>query len=160
MWEFRRRPGGTLTPEEKQNLEKAVREVAAAADVVRTAAAVPEESSTRRRIAARPIGRLLGLFLDMLDHFPELAAFIRTFEAWQEEILNYFDARQTSGPVEGINNKARVIVKRAFGLKSPESLWTRLILDLNRASDVILYTIEQMQGLVAEFRAVFSPSCT
>lgn len=115
------------------------------------------DKATDRRKAHRA---LIGLFLDMLDHFPELAAFIRTFEAWQEEILNYFDARQTSGPVEGINNKARVIVKRAFGLKSPDSLWTRLILDLNRASDVILYTIEQMQGLVAEFRAVFSPSCT
>lgn len=46
------------------------------------------------------------MFLDMLDYFPELAAFIRTFETWQKEILNDFDARQTSGPVEGINNKA------------------------------------------------------
>lgn len=103
---------------------------------------------------------LIELFLDMLDHFPELEAFIRTFETWQEEILNYFDARQTSGPVEGINNKARVIVKRAYGLKSAESLWTRLVLDLNRAGDVVLHTIEQMQGLVAGFRAIFSPSCT
>jgi transposase len=103
---------------------------------------------------------LIELFLDMLDHFPELEAFIRTFEAWQEEILNYFDARQTSGPVEGINNKARVIIKRAYGLKSAESLWTRLVLDLNWAGDVVLHTIEQMQGLVAGFRAIFSPSCT
>src|SRR5262249_614911 len=29
---------------------------------------------------------LIGLFFDMLDNFPELEAFIRTFEAWQEEI--------------------------------------------------------------------------
>lgn len=115
------------------------------------------DKATDRRKAHRA---LIGLFLDMLDHFPELAAFIRTFENWQEEILNYFDARQTSGPVEGINNKARVIVKRAYGLKSAESLWTRLVLDLNRAADVVLHTIEQMQGLVAGFRAIFSPSCT
>jgi transposase len=53
---------------------------------------------------------LIGLFLDMLEHFPELDAFIRTFEQWQEEILNYFDARQTSATIEGINNKARVIL--------------------------------------------------
>lgn len=101
---------------------------------------------------------LVGLFLDMLDFSPELEGFIRTFEQWQEEILNYFDARQTSGPVEGINNKARVILKRAYGLKSADSLWTRLILDLNRAQDIVLYTIGQIQGLVAGFRTIFA--CT
>jgi transposase len=101
---------------------------------------------------------LVGLFLDMLDDFPELDAFIRTFEAWQEEILNYFDARQTSAAVEGLNNKARVILKRSYGLKAADSLWTRLILDVNRATDVIRYTIGQIQELVAGFRAAFA--CT
>lgn len=101
---------------------------------------------------------LVGLFLDMLDFSGELDRFIKTFEQWQEEILNYFEARQTSGPVEGINNKARVILKRAYGLKSADSLWTRLILDLNRAQDVVLYTIDKIQGLVAGFRSVFA--CT
>jgi transposase len=101
---------------------------------------------------------LIGLFLDMLDNFPELASFIRTFEGWQEEILNYFDARQTSAPVEGINNKARVILKRTYGLKSADSLWTWLILDLNRAKDVVLYTIGQIQELIAGFRVAFA--CT
>lgn len=102
----------------------------------------------------------VGLWLDILDHFPALDAFIRTFEAWQEEILNYFEAGQTSGPVEGINNKARVIVKRAYGLKSADSLWTRLVLDLNRAKEVVVRTVETIRGLVAGFRAIFSPACT
>lgn len=53
-----------------------------------------------------------------------------------------------------------MIVKRGYGLKSAESLWTRLVLDLNRAADVVLHTIEQKQGLAAGFRAIFSPSCT
>jgi transposase len=101
---------------------------------------------------------LVGLFLDMLDFSPELEGFIRTFERWQDEILNYFDARQTSGPVEGINNKARVILKRSYGLKSADSLWTRLILDLNRAQDVVLHTIGQIQTLVAGLRMAFA--CT
>jgi transposase len=103
---------------------------------------------------------LTGLWLDILDEFPELASFIRTFETWQEEILNYFDAGQTSGPVEGINNKARVIVKRAYGLKSADSLWTRLILDLNRAKDLVRHTIGRIQDLVAGFRVIFSGACT
>ncbi len=101
---------------------------------------------------------LTGLWVDVLEAFPEMDRFIRTFEAWQEEILNYFDERQTSGPVEGINNKARVIVKRAYGLKSASSLWTRLVLDLNRGRDVVRHTIEQIRGLVVGFRAAFA--CT
>jgi transposase len=103
---------------------------------------------------------LTGLWLEILEHFPEMDSFIRTFETWQEEILNYFEARQTSGPVEGINNKARVIVKRAYGLKSADSLWTRLILDLNRAKDVVAHTIGKIKELVVNFRAMFSGACT
>ena len=40
-----------------------------------------------------------------------------TYDRWKTKILNYFDARQTSAAVEGINNKARVITKRTYGLK-------------------------------------------
>jgi transposase len=112
----------------------------------------------RARDRRQALRALDGLFLDMLDEFPELDAFLRTFEAWQEEILNYFDARQTSGPVEGLNNKARVILKRAYGLRGADSLWTRLILDVNRAGDAVPYTIRQIRQLVADFRALFS--CT
>jgi Transposase len=101
---------------------------------------------------------LVGLFLDMLDFSPELDRFLKTFERWQDEILNYFDARQTSGPVEGINNKARVILKRSYGLKSADSLWTRLILDLNRAQDIVLHSIGQIRELVAGLRTAFA--CT
>ena len=86
------------------------------------------DTANNRRTA---LYELIGLFLRILDEFPEMESFIVTFETWQDEILNYFEARQTSGPVEGINNKARVIIKRAYGLKSCDSLWTRLVLDLN-----------------------------
>jgi transposase len=113
------------------------------------------ETARDRREAQRC---LIGLFMDMLEDFPELDAFIRTYEGWQEEILNYFEAGQTSGPVEGINNKARVILRRAYGLKSADSLWTRLILDLNRAKDVVVYTIGRIRELTAGCQAVFA--CT
>ena len=107
---------------------------------------------------AKALRSLTGLWVDVLEQFPDMDRFIRTFETWQDEILNYFDRRQTSGPVEGINNKARVIVKRAYGLKAAASLWTRLVLDLNRSRDVVRHTIEQIRGLVAGFRAAFA--CT
>ncbi len=96
----------------------------------------------------------------MTGVFPALAAFVSTFADWQEQILNYFPAGQTSGVVEGINNKARVIIKRCYGLKSGASLWTRLILELNRGQDVVLYTIKQMHELVATMRVEFSPAST
>jgi transposase len=115
------------------------------------------ETATDRRSALR---RWVGLGVDVLDQFPALDAFIRTFEVWQDEILNDFETGQTSGPVEGINNKARVVVKRAYGLKSADSLWTRLVLDLNRAKDVVGQTIGQIRALVTGFRAIFSSACT
>ena len=115
------------------------------------------DTAANRRQAYRA---LIELFLDMLDQFPELESFIRTFENWQEEILNYFDARQTSGAVEGINNKARVILKRSYGLKEVDSLWTRLVLDLNRAKEAVKYTLGQIQEMVLGFRILFAPACT
>jgi hypothetical protein len=53
-----------------------------------------------------------------------------------------------------------VIVERAYGLRSADGLWTRLVLDLNRAKDVGLHAIERIQGLVTGFRAIFSPART
>jgi hypothetical protein len=62
--------------------------------------------------------------------------------------------------VEGINNKARVITKRAYGLKSAASLWTRLVLDLNLATEAIGQTIETLRAITSAFRPIFSMACT
>jgi len=156
LWEFRRDPQ-ELSPEDKQKLEELfgkLPRLRVLYEFRRRFQRIFDTAQDRRK-AHRA---LVGLFLDMLDFSPELDGFIKTFEQWQEEILNYFDARQTSGPIEGINNKARVILKRAYGLKSVDSLWTRLILDLNRAQEVVLYTIGQIHELAAGFRVIFA--CT
>jgi transposase len=115
-----------------------------------------DEAPDRRRGARA----LMEVFLDAIAWFPALDRFVVTYERWEEGILNYFESGQTSGPVEGINNKARVIVKRAYGLKSADSLWTRLILDLNLARDLVTCTIRHIRELVAGFRALFSGACT
>ena len=62
--------------------------------------------------------------------------------------------------MEGINNKARVITKRAYGLKSADRLWNRLILDLNRASEATGWTIEQIRQMARGLKALFDPSRT
>ena len=103
---------------------------------------------------------LTELFLQATAAFPELDAFFCTYEQWQEQILNYFAAGQTSGVVEGINNKARVVTKRAYGIKSAATLWTRLLLDLNLAGAIVLHTIDGIRKLVHGFRAIFSTVCT
>ncbi len=158
MWEFRR-PPQDLSAKEKHKLEDLFRTLPRLRTLyeIRVRFQKIFDTAPDRDHAYRS---LLRLFVDMLDTFPELDPFLRTFETWQEEILNYFDARQTSGPVEGINNKARVIVKRAYGLKSADSLWTRLILDLNRAGDLLLHSIDRVQELLVGFRAILSPVCT
>jgi transposase len=158
MWEFRRSPED-LSGEERAKLEGLFGKLPRLRTLyeIRVRFRAIFETAPDRRTALR---EFVGLWLDILDHFPGLEAFIRTFETWQEEILNYFESGQTSGPVEGVNNKARVIVRRSYGLKSADSLWTRLVLDLNRARDVVTHTIEKIRGLVAGFRAIFSPACT
>ena len=156
MWEFRRDPRG-LTEQERQRLEGLFRKLPRLRRLYEFRVRFQQIFDTARD-RRRALRDLVGLFVDMLQDFPELDRFICTFEAWQEEILNYFDARQTSAPVEGLNNKARVILKRSYGLKGADSLWTRLILDVNRATDVVLYTIGQIKDLVAGFRAIFA--CT
>ena len=47
--------------------------------------------------------------------FPE---FRKTLSRWMDKIANYFHQRTTSGMVEGINNKVKLIKRRAFGFRN------------------------------------------
>jgi transposase len=57
-------------------------------------------------------------------------AFITTLGNWRDEICNYFNARHSSGFVEGMNNKLKVIKRRCYGLLDPVCLFQRIQLDL------------------------------
>jgi len=156
MWAFRRDPESS-TPEERQALEGLFQTIPQLKELYRARLRFKEifDTAGDRTTAARWLRRLRreteGLGLD-------LGAFFATYDRWKKEILNYFEARQTSAAVEGINNKARVITKRAYGLKSADSLWTRLILDLNRASEAIGWSIEQIRQMARGLKALFDPS--
>ena len=56
--------------------------------------------------------------------------FLNTWHRWQDKILNSFDGRQTSGFVEGLNNKLKLLKRRCFGLDDPTALFRRLWLDI------------------------------
>lgn len=56
--------------------------------------------------------------------------FVKTLDKWIEEISNYFVKRETSGFVEGLNNKIKVIKRRCYGILNKEHLFQRISLDL------------------------------
>jgi Transposase len=90
----------------------------------------------------------------------DFSKFWTTYDNWKTGILNYFDGHYTSAAVEGINNKARVITKRCYGVKSAGTLWSRLILDLNRASEAVRRSIGELREIAAGLKAVFLAFCT
>ena len=69
-------------------------------------------------------------------------------------------AARTSAAVEGINNKARVITMRCYGVKSAGTLFSRLILDLNRASEAAGRSIGELRQIAGGLKAVFLAFCT
>lgn len=85
----------------------------------------------------------------------ELSKFFATYDAHRDGILAYFDERKTSGPVEGINNKARVITKRCYGVKCVSTIWRRLCLDLNLARQLVVRTVPRMKELAHRIREKF-----
>ena len=58
-------------------------------------------------------------------------SFLKTLNINYIEITNYFINRQSSGFVEGLNNKIKVIKRRCYGITNITNLFRRICLDLN-----------------------------
>ena len=56
--------------------------------------------------------------------------FISTLNKYMPFIANYFKDRKSSGFVEGLNNKIKVIKRRCYGLSKIKTVFQRLFLDL------------------------------
>lgn len=56
-----------------------------------------------------------------------LGKFVQTLRHWWEQILNYFSERLTSGLVEGLNNRLKLIKRRAFGYRNFEHFRLRVL---------------------------------
>lgn len=59
-----------------------------------------------------------------------LDTFVKTLLNYSGYITNYFIRRETSGFVEGINNKVKVIKRRCYGIYDLKHLFQRIFLDL------------------------------
>lgn len=84
-----------------------------------------------RAIFQRDIDWLTGLFdlgnwLSLAaEYFPESQ---KTIRRWLPEIIAYFDNRTTSGMVEGINNKLKLIKRSAYGFRNFNNFQARCLL--------------------------------
>ncbi|MGJ5674496.1 MAG: ISL3 family transposase [Nostochopsis sp.] len=69
----------------------------------------------------------LGIWLSKAKkHFPNSN---NTFIRWFDEIVAYFDHRTTSGAVEGINNKLKLIKRSAYGFRNFNNFRVRCLLN-------------------------------
>jgi transposase len=59
------------------------------------------------------------------QYFPDS---VKTITNWIDEIIAYFDNRTTSGIVEGINNKLKLIKRSAYGFRNFENYKNRCLL--------------------------------
>ena len=66
------------------------------------------------------------------SEIPEMKAFAKTLRKHWQEIINYYDAEITTGPLEGFNNKIKTLKRQSYGFRDQEYFKLK-ILALHRA---------------------------
>jgi transposase len=152
MWLYRRRRKD-LTEEQQTELDQLLETIPALhfAYFFRESVAEIFDTAKHRKDASRQLEELRELVADE----PELVKFFATYDRWRDGILAYFDCHESSGPVEGLNNKARVITRRSYGLKNTDSLWKRLVLDVNRFGSTVRRSVQDLHALARSIQAQF-----
>jgi transposase len=62
----------------------------------------------------------------------ELTQVWPTLSHWRNQILNYFDDRQTNAYAEGITNKIKVLKRRGYGHRNPQRYRHKVLLACGR----------------------------
>ncbi|NJL58713.1 MAG: ISL3 family transposase [Desulfobacteraceae bacterium] len=85
-----------------------------------------------RMISKQKAQKELGIWAGVvrLSGLNTFENFLRTSEKHMEEITDYFTERLTSGFVEGLNNKIKVIRRRCYGIFNVKHLFQRIFIDL------------------------------
>jgi transposase len=130
MWPFRQRPGA-LDPQEWERLERLFiysPKSEAAYHLREDLTDLFERDDTKAgakgaiRAWCKQVRR---------SGLAEFESFLGTINRWMDEITNYFQGRQTSGFVEGFNNRVKVLKRRCYGIVNVSRLFQRLTLDLH-----------------------------
>jgi transposase len=76
----------------------------------------------------------LGVWEHNLDaaNLFELTQLWRNLQWWRDEILNYFDDRQTNAFAEGVTNKIKVMIRSAYGFRNHRRYGLKLLLTTRR----------------------------
>lgn len=154
MHDFRRRPED-LKPAQAQALDELFEKVPTLGVIyhLRWQATQIFDTATDRETAAQALRQWMAdARATELDWEP----FITTLENHWDGILAYFDERRTSGPVEGLNTKIRVVLRRGYGIRNIATLWTRILLDVNWSWKKIGNTIGALRHLVTRIQAQFA----
>src|ERR671915_1764649 len=129
LWALRKR-SENLAPEEHALLDRLFE----ASSVLRKAYTLREkltrifDKNHSKKPGRRAIRRWLAQVRDSgLECFD---TFLSTLEKRMDIITNYFISRSSSGWVEGLNNKIKVLKRRAYGVKNLGNLFRRIWLDL------------------------------
>jgi transposase len=67
-----------------------------------------------------------------------LTSFIKTLQRWWNPILNYFNQRITNGTVEGINNRVKLIKRRAYGYRNVTNFRNRIVAEISSAGPLAI----------------------
>jgi transposase len=154
MHDFRRRPED-LKPEQKQALDDLFERVPLLGVIyhLRWNATKIFDTAPDRATAARELGEWIAeARASEMDWEP----FITMLKNHWNGILAYFDERKSSGPVEGINTKIRVVLRRGYGIRNLATLWTRVLLDVNWAAKKLGPTIAALRQLVGRIQGHFA----
>ena len=154
MHDFRRRPED-LKPAQTQALEDLFEKVPLLGVIyhLRWDATRIFDTAPDRAAAARSLEEwIVEARATELDWEP----FITMLRNHWDGILAYFDERRTSCPVEGINTKIRVVLRRGYGIRNLATLWTRVLLDVNWAWKKVGPTIADLRPLVGRIQGHFA----
>jgi len=90
--------------------------------------AIFEMNLSKKQAQAKILGWIRQVLNSGLHCFDD---FLKLLQTWWEEITNYFIRRETSGFVEGFNNKVKVLKRRCYGIFNLKHLFQRIYLDLH-----------------------------
>jgi transposase len=154
MHDFRRRPED-LTPERLGALEDLFEKVPllGAVHALRWQATAIFDTAADRASAA---AALRAWMAEARESEMDWEPFIGMLERHWDGILAYFDERRSSGPVEGLNAKIRVVMRRGYGIRNLSTLWSRVLLDVNWAWKAVGRTIVAVRDLASRIRAHFA----
>ena len=116
-----------LSCEQKEILDKVLAvsiKIKTCYDLKESFRGIFNESTNKEEARDKLYKWILGIIKDdVFNYFP----FVKTLLNWKENILNYFVDWLSSGFVEGVNNKIKLIKRKAFGFSNFENFKIKII---------------------------------